>query len=530
MADELRGGVSEADVAAVVRNNPGAVVDAIRNQAIEPSEVESDSSSAGVSDVEELLLKDANTALLNDGYVVSATGVSADPDASSNAVQDVIDATATDEAILLPDRTVPYGTDIRPKSGQYLWGPSCTLQATADVDGLVFDGVSRGGAHIHTIDVGYHAGHAVRFINSSKFHDVYVDQITSVGPQGDGGNAGQNAVEMGQAWGIDFDFEIIWDVEGKGIYHNGTGGNTQSIRGTIRLTGGEALDLANQAGMGNETYFQVETAGDRQGDGTFNDVRGATLSGPGMHYGKAESIGGHGIFANGNAFYPYLGVHGYGFSGSASDGVNASLSTPTVGFVQEKQKASGTTDDGVKLAGNLSRGAVLLGSNTENNLNVVSDVVGWFDPKEGWRVGGVGDTLIRAEMSTDQNLTAGNFATVEFDSEATDVRGEWDTAAYAFTPDETGEYSVVTSARFGVAADQDLLFIRLRNTTDGATVPGSIFEESASGNANTTARLAWEGELAAGKSYIVEMQNNSNDDTLDSNTSFTRLAISRIGR
>ena len=54
MADELRGDLSEADVAAVVRNNPGDVVDAIRNQAIEPSEVESDSSSTGESDVEEL--------------------------------------------------------------------------------------------------------------------------------------------------------------------------------------------------------------------------------------------------------------------------------------------------------------------------------------------------------------------------------------------------------------------------------------------------------------------------------------------
>ena len=54
MSDGLRGDLSEADVAAVVRNNPEAVVDAIRNQAIEPSEVESDSSSTDESDVGEL--------------------------------------------------------------------------------------------------------------------------------------------------------------------------------------------------------------------------------------------------------------------------------------------------------------------------------------------------------------------------------------------------------------------------------------------------------------------------------------------
>ena len=79
MSDGLRGDLSEADVAAVVRNNPEAVVDAIRNQAIEPSEVESDSTSAGVSDVGELLLTEyASASDAPAGSDVGIVGVTSD--------------------------------------------------------------------------------------------------------------------------------------------------------------------------------------------------------------------------------------------------------------------------------------------------------------------------------------------------------------------------------------------------------------------------------------------------------------------
>ena len=164
MADGLRGDVSEADVAAVVRNNPGAVVDAIRNQAIEPSEVESDSSSTGESDVEELSVGDGtgppfpdytnvlegSESTTSERYILAGhqTGYYPPLDELHQGTMDVyvraIVQLKSGDSSESAEITMQYTNDTDGDSffGFGVYGTSSTTYTTVDTDWQLLDGIT----------------------------------------------------------------------------------------------------------------------------------------------------------------------------------------------------------------------------------------------------------------------------------------------------------------------------------------------------------------------------------------------------
>jgi len=58
------------------------------------------------------------------------------------------------------------------------------------------------------------------------------------------------------------------------------------------------------------------------------------------------------------------------------------------------------------------------------------------------------ETLVNVYLGANQSVTAGNWTTVNLDTENKDELAEFDTGTHQFTPDETGWYLVLFSVHF----------------------------------------------------------------------------------
>ncbi len=89
-----------------------------------------------------------------------------------------------------------------------------------------------------------------------------------------------------------------------------------------------------------------------------------------------------------------------------------------------------------------------IGTNNNGNLNISSS---------NGIVNLVGQSAVSVYLSSDQNMSSGNYEVVEFNSELYDVQGEFNTSTHTFTPQEDGKYLITCSVTFECDAAGDTL-------------------------------------------------------------------------
>lgn len=133
-------------------------------------------------------------------------------------------------------------------------------------------------------------------------------------------------------------------------------------------------------------------------------------------------------------------------------------------------------------------------------------------------------TSIIAYMSADQNISSGVSTTIEFDTEAHDALGEFNTTTFIFTPNYTGRYSVSLYVQLTSVTDQSLYSVAL--LTDG-TITNDVFFR-ASGTTTQTVCMPTMVELTAGEELKVNTVCSTGGYTVLSGSKYTVLSIHRI--
>jgi len=133
------------------------------------------------------------------------------------------------------------------------------------------------------------------------------------------------------------------------------------------------------------------------------------------------------------------------------------------------------------------------------------------------------ETLLRAGLGTDQNISAATFETVAFDTVGVDERGEFDPSSGRFVIDESGWYHVDFSVSFQVAADSDRLIAQFNDFT-GAN-PKLAATGNAGGSNDHIISNSGLVQLDSGNEYEVRVQNVNNDDVVSGTGFETYIAV-----
>jgi len=128
--------------------------------------------------------------------------------------------------------------------------------------------------------------------------------------------------------------------------------------------------------------------------------------------------------------------------------------------------------------------------------------------------GSVKNQGCRVFLSSNQNITQGTPAIIEFDSEVYDSDNNFDTATHTWTCPNDGLHAVNVQVQFNGGASDDARFVRVGRP--GNTTPSSegsnIFDSGNDpGNRVSTSTI---NRYTQGDEIIVDTVNNSNNDEL----------------
>lgn len=138
------------------------------------------------------------------------------------------------------------------------------------------------------------------------------------------------------------------------------------------------------------------------------------------------------------------------------------------------------------------------------------------------------ETLVNAYLSTDQSISAGNFAKIGFDSKNKDDRGEFDTTNNTWSPDETGWYWFGVRVQFAVGADGDRLGVRVEDTNGNFVC--WIHRGNAGGTDHHQYKATVLRQFDSAVTYQVMARNNTSSDTVNGGDGTTNIWIRRAMR
>lgn len=141
------------------------------------------------------------------------------------------------------------------------------------------------------------------------------------------------------------------------------------------------------------------------------------------------------------------------------------------------------------------------------------------------------ETLVSVYLSSDQNINSSTVTTVEldtFDPDSTqgDVRDEFDTTAFEFSPDRTGWYLVVSQITYSSGADGDRIITDFRRKSDDTPIARNQVNRGGT-NASTPPLLSIL-LLDSSESYELTAFNDNSSDTLGSGARSTYLKIRSV--
>jgi len=135
-------------------------------------------------------------------------------------------------------------------------------------------------------------------------------------------------------------------------------------------------------------------------------------------------------------------------------------------------------------------------------------------------------SAVSVYLGTNQAISSGSTAKVEFDTEDYDTLGEYDpTTNYRFTAINAGKYMITTQVSFQVTAADDRLMVEIDK--NGSEI-AEAYAVAAAATENHSICISKIASLSAGDYIEVKARNNDNNDTIDAGTSETYLTIQRI--
>jgi hypothetical protein len=136
------------------------------------------------------------------------------------------------------------------------------------------------------------------------------------------------------------------------------------------------------------------------------------------------------------------------------------------------------------------------------------------------------ETKVIVELSSDQSISANSFTTVNFDSETSDNRNEFDITNNKFVPDEGGLYYVFVDMAVKNGSSGDRIDIRLSDISK-SNILQNIINILDTPNTQTTS-FSGIFSLNSGNDIVVQFRNNNSSCSLNAGSAATRLSIRRV--